>query len=205
MSSLRCSSCSVSSALAAPSAVGNFQTVMVAIYISSGGFGRTGRSGDQELRIWLFSSSNSASSSTPESRSSASCRSCASLVLVSVRGGPCGAGPLCGAGSAYCGSGAASSCWCDHRFAWRRDTLLDTAVAVPATTAVRAIPRSSPGMSRLLRSVCAGRPTGWGRNRWSAGRRLTLAGTGVHEGGEEQQQAEEGDLDAEDQAEDEHG
>ena len=41
---------------------------------------------------------------------------------------------------------AASLC-CVQRLAWRRDTRLETAVAVPATTAVRATPLSSPGMS----------------------------------------------------------
>ena len=34
-----------------------------------------------------------------------------------------------------------------QRLAWRRETRLLTAVAVPATTAVRAMPRRSPGMS----------------------------------------------------------
>ena len=34
--------------------------------------------------------------------------------------------------------------WPAHRLAWRRDTRLDTAVAVPATTAVRAIPPIRP-------------------------------------------------------------
>src|SRR3954451_3003323 len=43
MSSWRCRSFNVASATAAPSAVGNFQTVMVAIYISPGGC-RPGRS-----------------------------------------------------------------------------------------------------------------------------------------------------------------
>ena len=37
----------------------------------------------------------------------------------------------------------------DQRVAWRRETRLLTAVAVPAMTAVRATPRSSPGMVYL--------------------------------------------------------
>ena len=40
----------------------------------------------------------------------------------------------------------AASC-APQRDAWRRLTRFETAVAVPATTAVRAIPRSSPGMT----------------------------------------------------------
>src|SRR5436190_5982121 len=40
--------------------------------------------------------------------------------------------------------------WSDQRFAWRRETRLLTAVAVPATTAVRAIPRINPGIGFLL-------------------------------------------------------
>src|SRR3954451_9469945 len=64
-----------------------------------------------------------------------------------------GAGAAAGGGGAYWGSGGCSSysCCC-HRLAWRRETRLLTAVAVPATTAVRAKPRSSPGMV-LLSSV----------------------------------------------------
>ena len=53
---------------------------------------------------------------------------------------------LCGGGcSAYC-----ASFWSDQRLACRRETRLETAVAVPATTAVRATPLISPGISRLL-------------------------------------------------------
>src|SRR6185437_17015523 len=100
----------------------NFQTVMVAIYISSW-WVRPGRSvrgqesvRDQELRIWLFCSSNSASSRTPELCSCPSSRSWASLVLVSVPDGAGGGAAYCG-GSAYCGScGALCACWSDHRF-----------------------------------------------------------------------------------------
>src|SRR3954468_987517 len=70
-----------------------------------------------------------------------------------------GGGAYCGGGGAYCcGGGAACCCsycscsycccsWADHRPACRRDTRLDPAVAVPATTAVRATPRSNPGMT----------------------------------------------------------
>src|SRR5690348_1887316 len=57
----------------------------------------------------------------------------------------CGAATGAGAGGGACCWYCCSSC-CDQRFACRRDTRLDTAVAVPATTAVRATPRRSPGM-----------------------------------------------------------
>src|SRR3954453_23368451 len=194
MSSWRCRSFSVASATAAPSAVGNFQTVMVAIYISSGGC-RPGRSvRGQELRIWLFCSSNSASSRTPESCSCPSSRSWASLVFVSVRGG------AWGAGSAYCSGSLCASCCCDHRFPCRRETRLDTAVAVPATTAVRAIPRRRP-ISTLLRFVGAGHSDRCGEG--SAGCGCAGPGTRVHERGADQQQAEDGDLQPEDHRQDE--
>ena len=44
---------------------------------------------------------------------------------------------------------ARSSCWL-QRFCWRRATRPETAVAVPATTAVRPAIRSSPGMGQVL-------------------------------------------------------
>src|SRR3954453_3419648 len=64
-----------------------------------------------------------------------------------------GAGAAAAGGGAYWGSGGCSSysCCC-QRLAWRRETRLLTAVAVPAIAAVRATPRSSPGMG-LLSSV----------------------------------------------------
>src|SRR5215470_576815 len=43
--------------------------------------------------------------------------------------------------------------WAAQRPACRRETRLDTAVAVPATTAVRATPRMSPGMPMTLLSA----------------------------------------------------
>src|SRR6478672_1406591 len=64
-----------------------------------------------------------------------------------------GAGAAAGAGAgggacSYCGS----SCW-DQRFACRRETRFETAVAVPATTATRAAPRSN-GISDSFLRVC---------------------------------------------------
>src|SRR3954470_2361544 len=56
------------------------------------------------------------------------------------------AGAGAGAGSAYAGS------CCAQRFACRRLTRLETEVAVPATTAVRAIPRRRPGIRSSFRS-----------------------------------------------------
>ena len=48
----------------------------------------------------------------------------------------------------------AACCSCPaHRFACRRDTRFDTAVAVPAITAVRATPRSKSGMCFLSAAV----------------------------------------------------
>src|SRR4051794_41722548 len=70
-----------------------------------------------------------------------------------VDGGAAGAATAAGGGAcwAYSGSGGAASsaaAWslAAHRPAWRRDTRLETAVAVPAMTAVRATPRMRPGM-----------------------------------------------------------
>ena len=56
-----------------------------------------------------------------------------------------GAAAACGSASAYC----CSSCSA-QRSPCRRETRFDTAVAVPAMTAVLAIPRRSPGISLLL-------------------------------------------------------
>ena len=44
-------------------------------------------------------------------------------------------------------AGCAGCSWAAQRPACRRETRFDTAVAVPAITAVRATPRISPGMS----------------------------------------------------------
>src|SRR6478736_6727951 len=57
-----------------------------------------------------------------------------------------------GGGGAYCcgGGGSWAYCCCSwdaHLPAWRRETRLDTAVAVPAMAAVRATPRMRPGMT----------------------------------------------------------
>src|SRR6516165_6414880 len=83
-----------------------------------------------------FSTSNSACVRMPCSFMSASRWS-------SARSGP----SLCaGAGAAYCCCSYCGSSCAAQRFAWRRDTRFETAVAVPATTAVRATPRMSPGM-----------------------------------------------------------
>ena len=56
----------------------------------------------------------------------------------------------CGRGSAAAAAEPAAGPAAAHLLAWRRDTLLDTWVAVPAMTAVRATPRMRPGMSGLL-------------------------------------------------------
>src|SRR3954451_12503092 len=67
--------------------------------------------------------------------------------------GAAGGAYCCGGGAYCCCGGGAYCCFClyacaascvSHRRAWRRDTRLDTAVAVPAMTAVRAIPLISP-------------------------------------------------------------
>src|SRR3954471_9023676 len=91
-------------------------------------------------RILAFWAANSSSVRMPSALSWASSRS---LAMGSSSGAA--------GGGAYCGSGA-YSCWGSgwslypQRVACRRDTRLLTAVAVPATTAVRATPRSSPGI-----------------------------------------------------------
>ncbi len=78
--------------------------------------------------------------------------------------------------------GASSSYWRCQRSPWRRETRLLTAVAVPATTAVRAIPRSSPGMvwvpfsarPRWRPATPAG--PGSGYVRWRRARRRSAGG-----------------------------
>src|SRR4051794_26772226 len=62
------------------------------------------------------------------------------------------AGAAGAGGGAACGGASAASCWA-QRLAWRRDTRLLTDVAVPAMTAVRATPRSNPGMVWFLALV----------------------------------------------------
>src|SRR4051794_6395486 len=67
--------------------------------------------------------------------------------------------PVCGAGAAGWRGACAASCCC-HRCSCRRETRLLTAVAVPATAAVRAIPRSSPGIDASPLGVGLGRVEG---------------------------------------------
>src|SRR4051795_5499323 len=103
-------------------------------------------SAPQPARIFAFSAANSSSVSTPEALSSPRDLSWSSLLEVS---GPVRCSGTAGGSSAYSssagpGSGACSS-W--YLRAWRRWTRPLTAVAVPATTAVRAAMRSSPGIS----------------------------------------------------------
>src|SRR4051794_19183734 len=81
----------------------------------------------QPARTFSFCTWNSASVRTPESRSSPSSLSVVSLSGCGSAGGASWAPPSCG-----CSSPA-------QRFACRRDTRVETAVAVPAPTAVRAI------------------------------------------------------------------
>jgi hypothetical protein len=109
-----------------------------------------GRPGLQPpARMRAFWAWNSASVRTPADFSSPSfCSSSSMLLWLAAAGWAAGGG---GGGG---GGGAAASCcgcsWADHRFACRRDTRFDTAVAVPATTAVRAIPRIKPMSSAFL-------------------------------------------------------
>src|SRR4029450_4438942 len=112
-----------------------------------------------DARILAFCASNSASVRMPCAFRSARSFNC-ETVSVAVAG----AG---GAAWAYC----CSSCWA-QRLACRRETRLETAVAVPATTAVRAIPRRSPGIGHVLlrritcpsrRATRAERPAGCSR------------------------------------------
>src|SRR5215213_11669852 len=88
-----------------------------------------------------FSDANSSSVNTPCSLRAASSLSCSTRSSAGAAGAA--------GGGAYCSCGASCA---PHRSAWRRLTRFETAVAVPATTAVRAIPRSSPGMSKSFRS-----------------------------------------------------
>src|SRR3712207_1853580 len=138
MSSRRCKFSSVASALSAPCAVGNFQTVMVAMDFSSGVRSRTGWSGsgvedlaplELELRVV----------EDPGAPEPASSRSWAGLVFVSVRGGDAGAG------STYLGSDAQEGCWLAHRASWPRETRVVTAVARRAAPGGRAPPPPQPG------------------------------------------------------------
>src|SRR3954453_14659702 len=97
-------------------------------------------------RILCFSAANSSSVRMPSSRSLASSRNCAMGSSAGASGAGAGGGAAyCGCGSAYWGSSCAA-----QRFACRRETRLETEVAVPAMTAVRATPRSSPGISGWL-------------------------------------------------------
>src|SRR5215213_3867613 len=95
---------------------------------------------------FAFCAANSSSVRTPWLCSAATSLSC------SIGSGWGGGGGASYAGSAYvcCPYPPGSSA--PQRRAWRRLTRFETAVAVPATTAVRAIPRSSPGISRSFRS-----------------------------------------------------
>src|SRR3954447_3692187 len=99
-----------------------------------------------QARIFAFWAANSSSVSTPWAF-----RSARSLSWwIGSTAGAAGAG---GGGAAYCccgSSGAASSR--AHLPSWRCRTRPATDEAVPATTAVRAIPRSSPGMTAPFRS-----------------------------------------------------
>src|SRR5215218_748998 len=90
---------------------------------------------------------NSASVRTPAALSSPSFCSASSMSPWLAAAGWAGGGGGGGGGAAYscCGSS-----WAAQRFACRRDTRFDTAVAVPATTAVRAIPRIKPMSSAFL-------------------------------------------------------
>src|SRR3954464_498550 len=102
-----------------------------------------------------FCCSNSSSVSTPALLSSPSCCSWASLSVMSdgaATGGGGGGGAYCGGACccSYCSCSYCCCSWSAHRPAWRRETRFDTAVAVPATTAVRATPRIRPGMSSSL-------------------------------------------------------
>src|SRR3954462_9275637 len=109
-------------------------------------------------------------------------------------------GSCAGSGAACSGSGCACSASCAaHRFDWRRETRLETAVAVPATTATRAAPLSSPGMELFLSELVDGRasPDGSGDRLGAvecveqlrcgdtpAGHELRAAAVeGAHEGG----------------------
>src|SRR5207344_961212 len=112
--------------------------------------------GCQALRILFFSAWNSASVRTPWALSSPSCLSCSSLSEVSSAG----AAAACGGGAYACCCCCCSYCCCcscsDQRPACRRETRLETAVAVPATTAVRPTARMRPGITVLFPSPPCG-------------------------------------------------
>jgi hypothetical protein len=101
---------------------------------------REAGSSRQVPRTFAFCAANSASVRIPCSCRAASSLSCA---IGSAAAWGAGAG---GGGGGGGGSGACSYSWAPQRLAWRRDTRLLTAVAVPAMAAVRATPRISPGM-----------------------------------------------------------
>src|SRR5262245_4530596 len=103
-----------------------------------GGGRAPGRRQSQDARILAFCASNSASVRIPWDLSSASSFSCDTV-----------SGAAAGAGGGACSYCCCAYCWsscCAQRLACRRETRFETAVAVPATTAVRATPRRSPGM-----------------------------------------------------------
>src|SRR3954447_422217 len=87
---------------------------------------------------------------------------------MSAGGAAGGGGAYWGGGAAYCCcSAACCSSWLAQRPACRRDTRFETAVAVPAMTAVRATPRRSPGISLpLLRRKVSARDARAGRLRF---------------------------------------
>ena len=103
-------------------------------------------------RILAFCAANSSSVRMPWSRSSASCLSC------SIGSGAGAAGAAVGGGSRTWAPALHGPPLRPDGGAWRRDTRLLTAVAVPATAAVRATPRSSPAWCLLAIS-------GWLRSR----------------------------------------
>src|SRR3954468_1070450 len=100
----------------------------------------------QPARIFAFSAANSSSVSTPEALSSPRDLSWSSLLEVS---GPVRCSGTAGGSSAYSSSAGPGSGACSSWYfrACRRWTRPLTAVAVPATTAVRAAMRSNLGMS----------------------------------------------------------
>ena len=113
--------------------------------------------GGHMARILAFCAANSASVRIPWSLSSARPFNCDTVSTGAATWGGGGGG-----GGAYC---CGCSCW-DQRLACRLETRFDTAVAVPAITAVLATPLSSPGMEfpfvqisdRWRRAMRPGRP-----------------------------------------------
>ena len=95
-------------------------------------------------RIRAFSLANSSSVSTP-------CVLEIGQILELARRGPRRARRQRARAPARRSLLIAGSSWA-QRLAWRRLTRLETDVAVPATTAVRAMPRSSPGITSSFRS-----------------------------------------------------